>query len=227
MAFMVLEPSDRIERLAMSEFEQVTYNLSQIDTLLTLLTLLVTATGVALGYSGLKTWKEELSGRTRYTLASRLLVTVLELRDNALAATSHVNELLGVAEGPTYELYDYLENGLGTGPLYRSRKATESTTEKLRILSREAEVVWGPELAERIAEVITHIGSYYEYATQLASDCQSKVADVSERVFEEELTTEQLQKVRADLDSTAFANGLDSRVRLMREYLAPYIELAR
>lgn len=110
-----------------------------LSTIKGIVTITATVIGVIIAYLGLRTWKEQLKGTTKYKVAKDVLFKTFRLRD----ALRHTRVPLMA----TFETYNKRLDRLNL------------IKQKLEITKLEAEVVFGEEETEEIKKLIKKVNT--------------------------------------------------------------------
>lgn len=201
--------------------------LSDFNSVATSMAALVAA-GVA--FVGLRTWREQLTGRTEYELARRLFRRVLEVRD-AIAAARHpfmsAAELSEAVKRAGIEAKP--EDAMASRLAYGERwNRVSNALSDMQVDLLEAEVLWGDAIQSAASELhgcaATLYGAIRAYLREIERDGPFRDAAAEQRAIDHFDRSSEIVFLGA-AGSDAFADRVQGAVQQFEGLLRPKLRL--
>lgn len=187
--------------------------------------------GVIIAYYGLRTWREQLRGKSEYNIARQLLKTVYKIR-NAIQFVRHpfmsANETIRAIDS-----YDNLSekeikkmsNHQRMSLVYEKRwEMISDSMAELQIIELDAEVIWGKDITAKLKplyDCIRHLNAAFNVYFTFTPDRHTDLWDADEKRKYEKI----IFKMSDNPEEDKFAIKIQNVVSDIENFVKPHINL--
>ena len=203
--------------------------LGWIEIVKDLVVALSAVTTVAIAVIGLNIWKRQLTSKTKFEIARKFLESIYKVRDaledlrSPFMSSQETQEAIDEAQQFTEEEKKNLTHNQQISLTFNKRwKPVYDARQELRACLFQAEVIWGWEVKDKIEgfnECIRSLFTAISTYTMICNDRHQKNAEMFKNV------QNIVFKTSADPNEDKFTKRLNDSIKIIEEYMRPYIQL--
>lgn len=216
-------------------WQQIISNTKDIASILSGAAAVAAFIAAFVAWKGLKSWRDQLTGRTEYELARRILRAVYQLRDAIQAVCNPAifpSEFLQARDESGIQPDDSIPgtNAEDIQAVYNQRwKLITAAISDLGVESLEAEVLWGQEVVQHLKplrhQCVSKLRMHLEHYISMRNDNPYQQPNLSAEEYQE--THNIIYMTSNDPSKDAFTGEITQAVQSFENFIRSYLKITK